>query len=64
MIDYLTEQVMARITAVDAMIPIGVDQLTEILVSLHQCLHVFCRILIVHIIISQTMTDQQGTMQL
>ena len=62
MIDGLTEQVIPGIPAKDAVVTICIDQLTEILVGLDQCLHIFCRIAVMHIIIGQTVTKEQRTM--
>ena len=44
--------------SINAMIAIGVNQLTEVFISLHQCLNIFCCILIVHIVISQSVDYQ------
>ena len=64
MVDDLTEQVVSRVPAKDAVVTVGIDQLPEILVGLHQCLHIFCRIPIVHIIVSKSVTEQQRATQL
>ena len=63
-IDTLAEQVEARVATIDAMITVGIYQLTEVLVGLHQCLGIFRRITIVDVIIGSAVTQQQGTMQL
>jgi hypothetical protein len=57
-IDTLAEQVITCITSKYAVIFVGVDQLTEILVSLHYGIHIDCRVLIVYIIISQSVNQQ------
>ena len=64
MVDNLTEQVVSRVPAKDAVVTVGIDQLPEILVGLHQCLHIFCRIPIVHIVVSKSVTEQQRATQL
>lgn len=51
MIDGLTEEVIARITTKDAVIAVGIDQLAEILIGLNKCLYIFCRILIMYIVV-------------
>ena len=62
MIDGLTEQMVSRIPAKDAVIAVGIDQLSEILISLDQRLDILCRIPIMHIVIGQSMTEKQSTM--
>ena len=64
MIDGLTEEVIARIPAKDAVIAVGIDQLPEILISLDQRLHILCRIAIMHIVVGQPVTEEQSPMQL
>ena len=64
MIYSLTEQVVSRISAKDTVVAIGIDQLPEILVSLHQRLHIFSCIPIVHIVVSKSVTEQQRATQL
>ena len=49
----------SRIATVNTVVAVGVGQLTEILIGLHQCLGIFRRIAEVHVIIGQTMTDEQ-----
>ena len=59
----LPEQVIACITAIDTMIAVGIDVHLEVLICLHQCLGIFEGVLRMHIIVGQSMTDQQGAMQ-
>ena len=59
MVHDLSEQMIPRVSAKDAVIAIGIHQLTEILVGLHQRLHILCRIPIMHIIVSKTVAEQQ-----
>ena len=54
MIDCLSEEVVAGVTTKDAMIAIGIDKLTEILIGLYQRLNILCRVLIMNIIVGQT----------
>ena len=49
---YLTEKMYTGITTADTMIAVGVGELTEILVGLHQRLGIFCHIAEMHVIIS------------
>ena len=46
------------VSTINAMIAVGVYQLTKILVSLYQRLRILCRITEVHIIICHSMTKQ------
>ena len=61
MIDRLAEQMIPCVTSENTMISIGINQLSEILISLNQRFHIFCRILIMHIVIGQSVTEQKGT---
>ena len=49
-------QMVAGVSAIDAMIAIGIYQLTEILAFLHQRFGIFCGIAEMHIIIGQSVT--------
>ena len=42
MVDHLSEQVVPGVPTIDTMITIGIDQLSEILISLYQSLHLLC----------------------
>lgn len=64
MVHSLTKQVISCVSAKDTVITVGIDQLPEIFVCLHQCLHIFSRIPIMHIVVCQTMAEQQCPMQL
>ena len=55
---------IAGVAAIDAVVAIGVDKLAEVLVGVDECCDVLGGVLIVHVVISQSMTEQQGTMQL
>ena len=55
----LTEEVVAGVTAVDAVVAVGVGELTEVFVGLHQCFCVFGGISEVHIIVGKSVTDEQ-----
>ena len=59
----LTEKVVPRVSAKDAVVAIGIDQLPEILIFLNQGLHILGRVPVMHIVVSETMTEQQRTMQ-
>ena len=43
MVHSLTKQVISCVSAKDTVITVGIDQLPEIFVCLHQCLHIFSR---------------------
>ena len=55
---------VARVAAKDAVIAVGIDQLTEILIGLYQSIYIFGHILVMYIVISQSVAQQQGAMQL
>ena len=59
----LSEQVVAGVAAIDAMVAVGVDVHLEILVGLHQCLGIFIGILRMHIDIGMTVADELCTVQ-
>ena len=46
------------------MIAVGVDELSEVLVGLHECLDILRHVLIVHIVVGQSVTDEQLSAQL
>ena len=61
-LDALTEEMMACIATIDAVVAIGIYQLAKVFISLYQCLGIFCRIAEVDIVIGHSMTQQQGAM--
>ena len=54
----LAEQMVTGVATIDAVIAIGIDQLAEVLVGLHQCLNIFSSVLVVHVVVSQSVTEQ------
>jgi hypothetical protein len=61
-IDGLAKQVITGVAAEDAMVAVSIYQLTEIFVGLHKSLDIFCRILIMYVVIGQTMTNEERSM--
>ena len=59
---YLSQQMMAGVASIDAVVAVGIDVHLEVLVSLHQFLSIFKGVLRVHIVISQSVTDEQTSM--
>ena len=55
---------IARVAAIDAVVAVRIDQLSEVLVGLHQRLHILRRVLVVHVIVGQSVTDEQRAAQL
>ena len=64
MLRYLAKQVVARVSAVDAMVAIAIETLREVLVGLNQRLGVIECVHGVNIIVGRSVTDQQVAMQL
>ena len=59
----LTEQVLACVSSVDAVVAVGVDVLLEVLVCLDECLGILEGVLWMHIVVGQSMTEQQCSRQ-
>ena len=57
----LAQQMLACVSTVDAMVAIGVDVHLEVLVGLHQRLSIFKGVLRMHIVVGQSVAEQQGT---
>lgn len=55
----LSEEMVASISAINAMITIGINIHVEILVSLHQRFGIFSRITEMNVIIGKSMTDKK-----
>ena len=53
-----------RVSPVNAVITVGVYQLAEILIGLHQCLRIFSSIAEVHIIVRHSVYQQKRAVQL
>ena len=60
----LSEQVVTGVATIDAVVAIGIYQLAEVLVSLHQCLGIFRSVTEMHVIVSTAVTEQESTLQL
>ena len=58
-VDGLTEQMVAGVSAVDAVVAVGVDVHLEVLVGLHQSLGIFSRVAEMHVVVGQSVTDEQ-----
>ena len=54
----LAEEVVTGVAAKDAVIAVGIDQLTEVLVGLHQRLDILSRVAIVYVVVGQSVTEQ------
>ena len=63
MLCYLSEQMVTRVAAIDAVVAVGVDVHLEVLVCLHQSLSIFKCVLRMYVVISQTVTYQQRALQ-
>ena len=59
-VDTLAEQVVARVATIDAVVAVGIQLLTEVLVGLDQCLAVFGGIAIVDIVVCQAVNFSCG----
>ena len=46
------------VAAKDAVVAIGIDQLTEVLVGLHQRLDILSRVAVVYVVVGQSVTEQ------
>ena len=62
-VDTLAEQVVARVATIDAVVAVGIQLLTEVLVGLDQCLAVFGGIAIVDIVVCQAVNNHQVALQ-
>ena len=56
----LSEQVVASVATIDAVVAVGVDVHAEILVSLDQSLRVFISVLWMHVVVGKAMTDKEA----
>ena len=61
---YLAQQMVARVSAPDAVIAVGVNQFAEVFVSLHECFRILKGVLRMHVVVCQAMTYEQCAMQL
>ena len=57
-VGYLSQQVIPCVTAVDAMIAVGVDKFLEILICLNHCLAILESVLWMNIVVSKTMYEK------
>ena len=55
----LSEQVVACVATIDAVVAVGVNQFPEVLVGLHECLAVLKGVLRVHVVVGQTMAYEE-----
>ena len=55
---------IAGIAAIDAVVAVGVDELAEVFVGINESGDVLGGVLIVHVVIGQTVTEQQGSAEL
>ena len=55
----LSEQVLAGVAAIDAVVAVGVDILLEVLVSLDESLGVLEGVLRVYVVVGQSVTEEQ-----
>ena len=60
----LAEQMVARVTTIDAVVAVGIYQLTEVFVGSYEGIDIGSRILKVHIVVGQPVTKQQGATEL
>ena len=54
----LPQEMMTRVTTIDAMVAVGVEELTEIFVSLHERFAVFKGILRMNVIVCQSVAEK------
>ena len=59
---YATEEMRACIASTYTMVAVGINLHVKIFSSLHQCFCIFCRILVVNIVISSSMAEKQMTL--
>ena len=57
-------EVVSRVATIYAVIAVGIYQLAEILVSLYQRFSIFGCIAEMYVVVSLSVTEQQGTMQI
>ena len=60
----LTEEMVSGVSSIDAMVAIGVGELAEVLVGLDEGFGIFCRVAEMHIVVGQSMTDEQTARKL
>ena len=53
---------VASVATIDAVVAVGIYLLTEILVSLYQCLAILSGVAIMYVIVCQTMNNHQVTL--
>lgn len=56
----LSEQVVASVATIDAVVAVGVDVHAEILVCLNKSLRVFICVLWMHVVVCKAMTDKEA----
>ena len=59
MLCYLAEEVVAGISAVDAVVAVGVGELAEVLVGLNECLGILRRIAEVDVVVRKAVDEKQ-----
>ena len=59
----LPKQMRSCVSSIYTMVSVGIEILLEILVGLHQGLCIFHRVLRVDVIVGQSVTNEQGTME-
>lgn len=62
-VEHLGEDVVAGVAAVDAVVAVGVVEHVELLVGLYQCLRVLYAVAHVHVVVGQSMHEQQATVE-
>lgn len=63
MIHQLAEEVVAGVATVDGVVAVGVGELAEVLVGMHEGFGVFCHIAVVDVVVGRTMDDEQASAQ-
>ena len=54
---------VAGVAPIDAVVAVGVDIHAEILIGLHQCFGILKSVLRMHIVVGQSVTEQQSAVQ-